>query len=516
MISPPSSPLKLRDYQVAAVNALRVGFQRGHRRQILCAPTGAGKTVMAAHVIKNVVAKGRRVAFIADRIALIHQTSLRLHEAGIDHGVIQADNSYGAQEPVQVVSAQTLEARNHRIDPDLIIVDEAHTKRKHTTQLLNTINTHTIGLTATPFTDGLGDIYSNIVNAEMTAKLIEEKWLVRPRVFSASPIDMSNSPKVMGEWTNAECARKAQPILGDIVTEWVDRTNQIYGGPVKTLVFAPTIQYGSDLLEEFTRLGYRFKQVPTHNKNADKTAISEFREGKIIGLISCDALAKGFDVPDALCLISARPYSKSFTAHIQQIGRIMRASPGKDFGLVLDHAQNYSRWFGDTEDFWVNGCHHLDSTADKKEREKKERSTEAMTCPRCDFVMEQRAKSCANCGHVFPPKVDKTITMPGHMKELVPHKLETELGDLWPHISAIAILRHPDDPNKAYKYALAQYRNLTQRWPGYNRPLEPIDYPDSRVQDEVEKSIRRWIRGKKAESKQAIDTPNELTDLWAA
>ena len=56
--------------------------------------------------------------------------------------------------------------------------------------------------------------------------------------------------------------------------------------------------------------------------------------------MSCEALAKGFDVPDVLCLIGARPYRKSLAAHIQQIGRVMRPSPGKEFALVLDFAGN--------------------------------------------------------------------------------------------------------------------------------------------------------------------------------
>jgi hypothetical protein len=61
-------------------------------------------------------------------------------------------------------------------------------------------------------------------------------------------------------------------------------------------------------------------------------------DSAIHGLIACDILTKGFDVPDVMIGVSARPYTKSLSAHIQQMGRVMRPSEGKTFALWLDHS----------------------------------------------------------------------------------------------------------------------------------------------------------------------------------
>ena len=81
--------------------------------------------------------------------------------------------------------------------------------------------------------------------------------------------------------------------------------------------------------------------------------------------MSCDALAKGFDVPDVRVCILCRPLRKSLTTHIQQLGRVMRSAPGKDKALVLDHTGNCLRFLNDTLGFWANGVDQLDEGAEK-------------------------------------------------------------------------------------------------------------------------------------------------------
>jgi len=104
--------LELRPYQANTLDALRKGFASGLRRQILYAPTGAGKTEMAIALLEATKKKGNKGAMIVDRIILCDQTSLRLDKYDIDHGVLQSghwrDRPY---ENIQVCSAQTLERR---------------------------------------------------------------------------------------------------------------------------------------------------------------------------------------------------------------------------------------------------------------------------------------------------------------------------------------------------------------------------------------------------------------------
>ena len=67
--------IQLRDYQSDAIESLRHGIRQGIKNQVLAAPTGAGKTVLAAYLVAECYKKGKKAIFIADRIALINQTS---------------------------------------------------------------------------------------------------------------------------------------------------------------------------------------------------------------------------------------------------------------------------------------------------------------------------------------------------------------------------------------------------------------------------------------------------------
>src|SRR3546814_21011731 len=61
-----------------------------------------------------------------------------------------------------------------------------------------------------------------------------------------------------------------------------------------------------------------------------------------------------------MCGISARPYRKSLSSHVQQLGRVMRPAPGKTFALWLDHSGNYLRFHNDTQELFEHGVQKLD------------------------------------------------------------------------------------------------------------------------------------------------------------
>ena len=64
----------LRPHQQRALDDLRLSLARGHRRPMLQAPTGFGKTLAAAHIIQRALDKGKRVAFTVPALSLIDQT----------------------------------------------------------------------------------------------------------------------------------------------------------------------------------------------------------------------------------------------------------------------------------------------------------------------------------------------------------------------------------------------------------------------------------------------------------
>jgi superfamily II DNA or RNA helicase len=414
--------LELRPYQSATLEALRKGFLAGLRRQILYAPTGAGKTEMAIALLEATNKKGNKGAMIVDRIILCDQTSARLDKYDIDHGVLQSghwrDRPY---ENIQVCSAQTLERRGEFPGLNLMIVDEAHQTREATVEFIkNNPEIRVIGLTATPFTKGLGRVYENVISTITTKELVESRVLVPLRVFISKEIDMKGAKKVAGEWSQKETSDRGMKITGDIVATWVAKTNEIFGKPEKTIVFCSGVEHGAHLSQEFAKVGFNFISISYRDDDEfKKEVIEDFSkpDTEIHGLIATDILTKGFDVPDVKIGISARPFTKSLSSHIQQMGRIMRGHPSKEFAVWLDHSGNYLRFREDWDEVFENGVHELDDGKEKAKSEPSDKEKKECKCPQCEAYFPPRLDSCLNCGHVRQ-KRNKIEEVEGEMYEL--------------------------------------------------------------------------------------------------
>ena len=82
-----------RPFQDTAHEALRQGVRDGHRCQMLMAPTGAGKTILALRIAHEALLRGKRAVFVCDRTTLIEQTSATADRLGLGaHGIIKADH----------------------------------------------------------------------------------------------------------------------------------------------------------------------------------------------------------------------------------------------------------------------------------------------------------------------------------------------------------------------------------------------------------------------------------------
>lgn len=494
--------IDLRPYQVESIDALRAGIRAGHRSQVLVAPTGAGKTVCAAYLLSEVQNKGTKAAFIVDRISLCAQTSTMLWGYGVHHGVAQSENTFGRSEPIQVCSAQTIEKRGFFPDLDVLIIDECHTQRKAITEFAQKTKAKVIGLTATPFSKGMGETYSNIVNVTTTNKLIEQKFLAPLRVYAAKEIDMTGAKVVAGEWTDREIEERGRAIVGDIVAEWQDKTQKHFGGPVKTIGFSATVAHGEEICKQFQAAGYNFHQISYRDDDdTRRELIEEFRKpnSSIIGLISCEALAKGFDVPDILCGIGARPYRKGFASHIQMIGRAMRSSPGKEFALWLDHCGNYLGFYAQMEELFEHGVSKLDDGERQNVvRKEGEKQVSDLVCV-CGYILKPSMRTCPSCGKERVRK-SRVIEVPGQMFEVngkpVKAHLQRPRSELWREICHVAIERKKGDVEAAAKFAKAQYKNFFDVWPPF--PFEPSESVDPRLKSHITANVIRYAKARKS------------------
>ena len=417
------SALVLRDYQQTSLDALRDGFLAGHRIQMLYAPTGSGKTESAISLMEATAEKGNCVAMVMDRRVLCDQTSKRLEKYNIQHGGLMAGHwRYRPEEKIQVCSAQTLEARGSFPGLQLLIVDEAHTTRASTIEFIkNNTRVRVIGLSASPFTKGLGDIYTNVVNATTTKALVTSGQLAPLRVFVATPIDMTGAKKVGGEWSGAEASERGIKITGDVVTEWAKKTHEIYGEPRKTIVFSAGVAHGQDLARGFSEAGHNFISISYRDDDDFKAEVlADFsRPGSnIMGIVATDILTKGFDQADVCIGISARPFTKSFSSHIQQLGRVMRPHESKEYSLWLDHSGNYQRFVDQMDDLFENGVSELHEGGDDRSKpEPTDAEKEAAKCPACGAFWPRDADFCFHCGYVHARR-NAVVAVAGEMIEV--------------------------------------------------------------------------------------------------
>lgn len=468
--------MQLRPYQIESIEGLRAGIRAGHRAQLLVAPTGAGKSVCAAHLLDEAHRKQSRVAFVCDRIVLVNQfCDEYLNPMDIPHGVMQAGHWRNRPyERIQVCSAQTIEKRGFP-GTDLVIIDEAHCMRKAVSDFVKNTSARVIGLTATPFAKGMGALYSNMVNVTTTNKLIDEGFLVPLKAYAAKAADMTGAKIVAGEWAESEIEQRGNEIIGDIVAEWQDKTRQHFGGPAKTIVFSATVAHGEELCRQFQGAGFNFVQI-SYKSGSDevrKEIIEEFRkpDSAIHGLVSCEVLTKGFDVKDVLCGISARPYRKSFSSHIQQLGRVMRPAPGKSFALWLDHSGNYLRFHRDTQELFEAGVQQLDD-GDHDARVRKEpeqREKDDIRCS-CGYVLARFMKQCPACGKERV-RLSLVETLPGEMVAIdadahLPAYLR-DRGSAWNALCSYArsYRSSETDPDKARRFVAAKWKDWYGSFP---------------------------------------------------
>jgi len=416
---------KLRPYQINSIESLREGFRQQHKRQVLAASTGAGKSLMALHLIKQVVEKGKRAIFLCDRRVLVEQFSKHLDAHGINHGVLMASHwRWRPYEQVQIASIQTLEKMDSWPTADLIIVDEIHcVLRKSLKNILtNHPNLNVVGLTATPFNSELQDYFTSVTNVVTMEELVDDGFLVPFRVFGATQIDTTGVKVSMGEWQKDELEKRGLKVVGDVVADYIKIYTEVWGKPKPTIVFSSGVSHGTELVNKFAEHGLNFVQISYKDSDEYKyEVLAEFAkpDTDILGLVSSEILTRGFDSPKVEHVVLARPLRKSFSMHVQMIGRGARPHPEKKFAIIQDNAGNWLRFKDDWDELYHNGVKTLESDADKKTRkEPTEKEKTASKCPRCHQIWPTlRTDICPTCG--FKRERKSTVeAVAGEMIEL--------------------------------------------------------------------------------------------------
>ena len=335
--------LQLRPYQEECILNIRDSVRGGVKRLVVQAATGAGKTKIAAAIVDSAVTKKNKIAFCVPAISLVDQTVESFYAEGIrDVGVIQANHEMTDwSKPVQVCSIQTIQRRGFP-EAQVVIFDEIHRLHEaHKTWLGHPDwqNVPMIGLSATPWTKGLGKYFHSLLIAATTQELIDQGYLSKFKVFATGHPDLSDVRMVAGDYHEGELSGAMQKgeLTADIIRTWQDKW-----GKDKTLVFGVDKAHAKSIQERFEYAGISCGYQDADTTPDERREIRrKFHDGRLQVVSNIQTLTTGVDW-DVRCLILARP-TKSEMLYVQIIGRALRTAPGKDHALILDHSDTTSR-----------------------------------------------------------------------------------------------------------------------------------------------------------------------------
>ncbi len=332
---------------------------RGHYRNLIVAATGTGKTVVSAfdykHFKKQNQNKACNLLFVAHREEILEQSidTFRgvLKDANFGElfvGNHRPDNIDHLFISIQTFNSQDFTTKTNPNFYDYIIVDEFHHAAAPTYQKLLTYYKPKIllGLTATPERmDGKNilEYFDNRVSAEIRLpEAIDRKLLCPFQYFGVSDIvDLDELKWTRGGYDKTELSniytinegtavRRADYVIASILKYVTDIDE------VKGLGFCVSIEHAKFMSDYFNNHSIPSMYLVGSSSDEDrKSAKKQLVNGEIRFIFVVDIYNEGVDIPEVNTVLFLRP-TESLTIFLQQLGRGLRLSEGKECLTVLD------------------------------------------------------------------------------------------------------------------------------------------------------------------------------------
>ncbi|OKO99356.1 DEAD/DEAH box helicase [Xenorhabdus eapokensis] len=392
--------------QERALNMLRQDW-KGFNSFMVYAPTGAGKTGLAAFITQGFVSKGMRVLFVAPFTVLINQTAQRFIEYGLpEDEIAYIWRDHPNQDPsrlIQIASADTLIRREFPEDIDLLVIDEAHLKRKkileEITRLTTETNCKVVGLSGTPFSPFLGHYYQKLIKPTTIKELIQRGDLSRYEFYAPTKPDLtgvksSTNPVCGSDYKEDEIAEImcGADLVGDVVSSWLK-----LGENQPTICFCVNVSHANFITVEFNRAGVNAEIMTASTPPEERDLIiHQFEQGATKIIVNVGVLVAGFD-SDVRCIIYARP-TKSEIRWLQTIGRGLRTAKGKDRCIILDHSGTVHRLgYPDDIEYDELPCKNDGMKTRDSYREQEKREKLPKECPSCHYMKPAGVYVCPKC-----------------------------------------------------------------------------------------------------------------------
>ena len=457
--------MQLRQYQDKIISEVRSKIRAGVKRQIVCAPTGSGKTILAAFMLGESAKKGLRSFFTVHRRELVSQSLLAFQDAGIPCGVIASGFPADPEQPIQICSIQTLARRLDKTKmPSLIVWDEGHhlAASQWSRVYDKCRDIFHIGLTATPHRldgKGLSDYFDHIVYGPSVKDLIKQGSLTDYKLYAPSTISLDGVRKIAGDYNKGDLAEIVGKCTGSAINEY-----KKFANGKRAIVFCCSIEHSEAVVKEFNKASIPAAHVdgdtPTYER---EMVIRLFKEDKLKIVSNVDLFGEGLDIPALEAVILLRP-TMSLGLHLQQVGRSLRPHPGKTHAIILDHVGNTVRHgLPDEDREW--------SLSGKKKGNKEKAEPGAKICGKCFGASPPMSKVCAVCGTAFEVQSREVDLIEGELEEMDKKEIaklrqaENKRAKTLDELIALGKARGYKSPSRWANYVL---NGRKKKWENYN------------------------------------------------
>ena len=343
-----------RGAQIEALCALEDTRAEGAKRALVQAATGVGKTYLAAFDSKSY----ERVLFVAHREEILKQAaaSFRNVRNSEDYGFFTGEEK-STDKSVIFASVATLGRSEYLSEkyfaPDYfqyLVIDEFHHAVNEQYQRIVKYfkPQFLLGLTATPERMDGRNIYELCdynVPYEISLKDAINKGMLVPFHYYGiyDDTDYSGLHLIRGRYDEKE--------LNETYIGNVHRHELIYKyyckyGSKKALGFCCSRAHAEEMAKEFCERGIPSVAVysnanGTYSEERGK-AIEKLKSGEIRVIFSVDMFNEGVDITSVDMVMFLRP-TESPIVFLQQLGRGLRRSKGKEYLNVLDFIGNYEK-----------------------------------------------------------------------------------------------------------------------------------------------------------------------------
>lgn len=348
--------IKLKDYQIEAINAIKFEFSSGSTRQYIEMPTGSGKTITFLYYAKE---NFNNVLIIVPSIQLlkqVYETALNFYDK---RDISRKGGGYYEDfRSVHICLIQSIRGNYfHELihaNYDLVVIDECHHARADSyTRFIEEVGcmamieadpVRFLGVTATPTrSDGL--LLSKILHTCSfqldIIKMINKGYLSDIEGYTVKTnidlddIDFHNGDFSLNQLYKKLSTESRNNLVVDICKEHMkDR---------KCIIFCINVKHSKEINNLLNLNGFASAHIDGKTDSEQRVSIlNSFRDGNIQFLCNCQLLTEGFDEPSIDGIILARP-TISRALFIQMIGRGLRLFPVKNNCKIIDIVDNHSR-----------------------------------------------------------------------------------------------------------------------------------------------------------------------------